>query len=129
MSIEEFMIDKLGQALSPTPVLVEEPEDNPRPSASPKEFYVLQKTGSNWNDHLISSTIAIQSYAGTKLRTIQMNEVLKRAVDDLLAFNEIARIELNSDYDFTDTTTKQPRYQAVFVITHYDLGLYEVRGE
>lgn len=122
MSIEEFLLEKLGQALNPIPVLIEEPEENPRPSFSPKEFYVLQKTGSRSNDRILSSTIAIQSYAGDKLRTILMNEALKDAAEGLLVFNEISKVELNSDYDFTDPTTKQPRYQAVFVITHYDLG-------
>jgi hypothetical protein len=122
MSIEEFLIEKLGQALEPFPVLLEEPEHDPRPSMDPAEYYVLQKTGSNWNDHIIDSTIAIQSYAGTRLRTIQLNEALKDAVEDLLQYDEIIGIELNSDYDFTDTSTRRPRYQAVFVITHYDLG-------
>ena len=122
MSIEEFLIEKLGEALEPFPVLIEEPESNPRPSMDPAEFYVLQKTGSGENNHILSSTFAIQSYAGTKLRAIQLNEALKDAVEDLLRFNEIIGVELNSDYDFTDTTTRQPRYQAVFVITHYDLG-------
>lgn len=125
MSIEEFLLEKLGEALDPFPVLIEEPESNPRPSMSPAEFYVLQKTGSSWNNHIIDSTIAIQSYAGTRLRTIQLNEALKDAVEDLLKYNQIIGIEVNSDYDFTDSSTGQPRYQAVFVITHYDLGLFE----
>lgn len=122
MSIEEYLLDKLGTALYPIPVLVEAPESKPRPSDNPKEFYVLQKTGSGQSNHILTSNIAIQSYAADRLRTIQMNEDLKDAVEDLLNNDEITRIELNSDYDFTDPSTHQPRYQAVFVITHYDLG-------
>ena len=122
MSIEEYLLAKLGAALDPIPVLIEAPENNPRPSDSPAEFYVLQKTGSSRTNHILTSNIAIQSYAGTRLRTIQMNEALKNAADALLQFDEIIRVELNSDYDFTDPSDKQPRYQAVFVFTHYDLG-------
>ena len=121
MSIEEYLIEKLGIMLDPIPVYAEVPESNPNPSNNHEEFYVLQKIGSSRTNHILVSNIAIQSYAGCRLRTIQMNEILKEAVENLLQFNEISRVELNSDYDFTDTTKKQPRYQAVFVITHYQL--------
>jgi len=33
--------------------------------------------------------------------------------------NEIGKVKLNSDYNFTDTVTKQYRYQAVYDISHY----------
>ena len=122
MSIEEYLIEKLSSALSPTPVLVEVPASNPRPSEDLEEFYVIQKTGSSLSNHIQTSNIAIQSYAGTRLRAIRMNEALREAMEGLLQYGEIARVEFNSDYDYTDPETKQPRYQAVFVITHYDLG-------
>ena len=49
-----------------------------------------------------------------------MNEEIKaEMLDGLITLGDIARVELNSDYNFTDTATKTYRYQAVFDITHY----------
>ena len=67
MSIEEFLLEKLGQALNPIPVLIEEPEENPRPSFSPKEFYVLHKTGSRSNDctdQFFTAALSFRGYDG-----------------------------------------------------------------
>ena len=52
-------------------------------------------------------------------KTAELNEQVKDAVDGLLSQNEIHSVRLNSDYNYTDTTTKQYRYQAVFDIGHY----------
>ena len=48
-----------------------------------------------------------------------LNEEVKKAVDSLIELNEIASVKLNTDYNFTDTTTKKYRYQAVYDIKHY----------
>jgi len=48
-----------------------------------------------------------------------LNAELKEILKDLIKLDEISRIKLNSDYNYTDTTTKEYRYQAVFDITHY----------
>ena len=47
------------------------------------------------------------------------NEIVKNAVENLIGLDEIRGISLNGDYNFTDTTTKEYRYQAVFDIGHY----------
>ena len=36
-----------------------------------------------------------------------------------IALEQIVSVSLNSDYNYTDTTTKEYRYQAVFDIVHY----------
>ena len=38
---------------------------------------------------------------------------------ELPSHPEVASCRLNSDYNFTDTTKKQYRYQAVFDIVYY----------
>jgi len=48
-----------------------------------------------------------------------LNELVKNAVDSLIELDEIASVKLNTDYNFTDTTTKKYRYQAVYDIKHY----------
>ncbi len=96
------------------PVLLEIPK-NPAPAC-----YVIEKTGSSTNNHITASTIAIKSYAPSMYEAATMNEAIKAAMlNGLITLDEIARVDLNSDYNFTDTQTKQYRYQAVFDIVHY----------
>ena len=37
----------------------------------------------------------------------------------MVALDEVSKVSLNSDYNFTDAATKRYRYQAVFDIIHY----------
>lgn len=122
MSIEELVIQYLGTKLDPVPVLASVPESNPNPADTPLQFCVIDKTGSSLTNHIYTSNIAIQSYAGTKLEAIRLNARMIDAMLQMIELDQITRVELNSDYDYTNTSTKQPRYQAVFVITHYYLG-------
>lgn len=122
MSIEELVIQYLGTKLDPVPVLASVPESNPNPADNPLQFYVIEKTGSSLSNHIHTSTITVQSYAGSKLEAIRLNSKMIDAMLNMIELDKVTRVELNSDYDYTDTSTKQPRYQAVFVITHYYLG-------
>lgn len=83
------------------------------------EYVLLEKIRSNRNNHLHSSTFAFQSYSTSLYKASQLNELTKQAVDSLIELNEIAGIQLNTDYNYTDTTTKQYRYQAIYDIRHY----------
>lgn len=85
-----------------------------------EEFYIIEKTGGSEENHIRTAMLAIQSYAGSKARAAQINEYLIRLMLDAVMINEVSSVELNSNYDFTDTTTKQYRYQAVFDIVYFD---------
>ncbi|WP_281665803.1 hypothetical protein [Gemella morbillorum] len=85
----------------------------------PKRYILLEKTSGKRNNYLNSSTIAIQSYAESLLEAAKLNEKIKNIMYDLVAVDEVSRVDLNSDYNFTDTETKQYRYQAVFDINYY----------
>lgn len=90
------------------------------PAEMPSQFYVLEKTGSNIKNHIEQSTVAIQSYGSTLFESATMNEDLKGLMlNELPKEIEIGSVRLNSDYNFTNPTTKQHRYQAIFVITHH----------
>ena len=99
------------------PVYTEIP-DNP-----PKKMIVLEKTGSSQVNFVKRSTFAIQSYGKSLYEAAELNDALKEmmmdGLDGLAGLNEIVSVNLNSDYNFTDTTTKKYRYQAVFDIVHY----------
>lgn len=90
------------------------------PKNPPSKFYLIEKTGSNTENKITEATISIQSYADTLYDAISLNEDLKTAMlDGLISLDSISGVYLNSDYNYTDTTTKRYRYQAVFVITYY----------
>lgn len=82
-------------------------------------FVILEKTGSSKTNHIYTATFAIQSYAPTLYEAAQLNEEVKSAMYDIITLDEITRVSLISDYAFTKESTKQPRYQAVFELTHY----------
>jgi|SRR5699024_2294875 len=82
-------------------------------------YVLFEKTSSGKSNHLPSATIAFQSYADSLYNAALLNEKVKIAVESLIELNEIRGLTLNSDYNFTDTTTKQYRYQAVYDIRYY----------
>lgn len=63
--------------------------------------------------------IAIQSYADSMYEAAELNERVKTVMADAVALDDITKVDLNSDYNYTDTANKRYRYQAVFDITHY----------
>lgn len=83
-------------------------------------FVLFEKTGSSLTNLLPSSTFAFQSYGLSLYDAAKLNMEVKRAVIDMIELDEIAGVRLNSDYNFTDTETKEYRYQAVFDIRHYE---------
>lgn len=85
----------------------------------PDSYVLFEKTGSSKSNYLSSSTFAFQSYAPSMYEAAKLNEELKVAVEKLVTLDAISGVTLNSDYNFTDTETKQYRYQAVFDINHY----------
>ena len=110
--IEETVLDYLSEKI-PVMVRMEEELD------MPAEYILVEKTGGRENNHIRRATIAVQSYAGSLYRAMQINERVKEAMNDIVVLDEISRCTLNSDYDYTDTTRKKYRYQAVFDIVHY----------
>ena len=85
----------------------------------PESYVIFEKTSSGKNNYLPSSTFAFQSYAPSMYEAAKLNDELKQVIENMIELDEISGIHLNSDYNFTDTETKQYRYQAVFDINHY----------
>lgn len=90
-----------------------------RPAKPPKQYVLFEKTSSSKNNYLPAATFAFQSYAPSMYEAAVLNEEVKEAIEGMIVLDEISGIKLNSDYNFTDTTTKEYRYQAVFDINHY----------
>ena len=104
-------LDYLGEGLS-VGVYMESPEEL-------TNYILLDQTGSSLNDHIITTTIAVQSYAPSLYEAMVLNESVKAAMEGFAQLANVTRVELDTDYNFTNTVTKQYRWQAVYNITHY----------
>lgn len=112
--IEAIIIDYLsGKTTAGTDVYAEVPREQP------STYIIVEKTGSSHEDYIPTSTIAIRSIAPSMLEAMSLNEEVKESMEDILDLDDICAVRLNSDYNFTDPTSKQYRYQAVFQVTHY----------
>ena len=110
--IEKTVYHYLGQSF---PAFMEIPESFPD-----KPFVVIEKLpGGGKENHINSSRIAVQSYGNTLFEAAVLNERVKELMDQMVALDEVSKVSLNSDYNFTDAATKRYRYQAVFDIIHY----------
>ena len=110
--IELVILNHLKEGLD-VPVFME------KPTNAPSEYVLFEKTGGGRNETMPSATFAFQSYSTSLFKAAVLNEAVKNEVDHLVLLDEIRGITLNADYNFTDTTTKQYRYQAVYDIKHY----------
>ncbi|MYN70436.1 hypothetical protein GLP18_09505 [Streptococcus suis] len=79
----------------------------------PERFVIFEKTSGGKKNHLHQATLAIQSYGPSLVESAMLNEEVKQAIEKMVELPSISRVELNSDYNFTDTETKRYRYQAV----------------
>lgn len=112
--IEKITLDYLSEALS-VPVYTEEPDNKPT------TYVLLEKIGSSETNHIPTANMAIKSYGASLFEAASLNEVVKKAMKDMIQLDGISKVRLNSDYNFTDTETKRYRYQAIFVITYMEV--------
>jgi hypothetical protein len=82
------------------------------------KFVLLEKTGGTSRNQLHSATVAVQSYADSLYEAALLNQEIKNVMSNLIEVENVSGVHLNSDYNFTDTETKQYRYQAVFDINY-----------
>ncbi|AUC92133.1 hypothetical protein [Streptococcus suis] len=104
--IEVIMLNFLTEHLS-VPVYTEHQEE------MPECFVIFEKTSGGKKNHLNQATLAIQSYGQSLEEAAFLNEEVKTVVEKMIGLPSISKVELNSDYNFTDTETKRYRYQAV----------------
>ena len=111
MILEKVICDYLYSKLD-CRVLPEKPK---RPFG---RMVFVERTGGR-GQFLKESTVAIQSYEESMFKAAELNELVKEAMFDMIELDSITKVTLNSNYVFTDTATKEYRYQSVFDIVHY----------
>lgn len=86
-------------------------------------YVLIDQTRSSNSNHIMTTTIAIQSYGASLYEALLLNEQVKTAMVGFAGEPEISSVKLETDYNFTNTATKQYRWQAVYQITHYLGGI------
>lgn len=107
--IEKIVFDYLNQALS-VDAYMEKPNIEDRPA----EYVLIEKTGDPEENGINNAVIAIQSYADSLFRAVEINESVKDAMKEIVSLPSVFGCRRQSDYNFTDTAEKKYRYQAVF---------------
>jgi hypothetical protein len=109
--IVKTLLDYLSSVLD-VPVVMEAPDQV-------TDYVLIDQTGSSRMNHITTTTLALQSYGATLYEAMLLNKEVEEAMDGFDGLGEVTRVELNTDYNFTNTATKQYRWQAVYSITHY----------
>ena len=115
--IEKTILDYLSQELAETGIGVglELP-----PGKDPAKYVVIEKTGSSKVNRVLNATLAIQSYGPSLYDAASLNESIKTIMEEAVSLEDISKVSVNSDYNFSDPDTKRYRYQAIFDIWYYE---------
>lgn len=109
--IEIVLLNYLKEVLS-VDVFMEIPPD-------PPETYVrIEKTGSSEEEYIETATFALQSYADSMYEAALLNREVIDKMRKIITLDEVFKVKLNSDYNFTDPSTKKYRYKCIFDITY-----------
>ena len=112
--IEKIFLDYLTEHLD-VPVFMEEPTEDMT------DYVLIEKVGSSESNHVPTATLTFQSYGASLYEAALRNLLVKTLVNNSVELDEISAVRLNSDYNFTDSTTKKYRYQALFVVTYLEV--------
>lgn len=111
--IEKTVLDYLNNSLEES-VFMERPEKPVYP------YVLIELTGGDMENHIKSATIAIQSYAASLFEAASLNEKVLLAMENIISITDVSKCALNSYYNYTNTATKEYRYQAVFDLVYME---------
>ena len=111
--IEPIIIEYLSEQLSV-------PVSGAVPANPPDTFLTVEKTGSRRSNRIDAATIVVQSWAPSIAQAAALNDRVKAAMEEIVRLDVISSCNLDTDYNYTDTTRKRCRYQAVFDVVYYE---------
>lgn len=115
MSIEAKVIAFLSEALT-------ESVSAEVPHGPPSSYVVVERTGGGDepDGHLKRATLAIRSCAATLAGAMGLSERVRGRMRLLPTLPRVFRCQCTREYNFSDTRTKERRYQAVFDILYME---------
>ena len=93
-----------------------------RPEEPPDEYVLIERTSGTSKDMVAQAMVAVQSISTQSLyRAMVMDEAIVSAMRGMAdSAAGVYGCHLNSHYNFTNTQTKEYRYQAVFLINYQE---------
>lgn len=91
-----------------------------RPQNPPESYVIIERVGGNEKNFIPKATIAIKSIAPTLFRAASLDHDVVTAMRDFAEVTNVSSCTLNADTNFTDTTTKEYRYQSTYIITYME---------
>ena len=113
MIIEKKIYDYLKKKL-PVHVGMERPQD------PPESYVIIERVGGYESNFVSQATIAIKSIAPTLFKAASLDHDVVTAMRDFATVDNVSSCSLNADTNFTDTTTKEYRYQSTYLITYME---------
>ena len=110
--IEKIVLDHLNKSLS-VKAYTEVPEE------APTEYVIIEKVGCDENNFLYQTALAIRPIAKSLARAALIDEEVKNAMPKIAEHRQITRCKLSSGYNYTNTVTKEYRYQSIYELVHY----------
>lgn len=106
MIIDEIVIEYLSKVLD-EPVFKEKPKNI-------KRYVLVQRSGRNEKDKLYNASFIFQSYAESLFEAASLNERVIKAMENMVTLSIVSASKHIDDYEYTNTQTKEYRYQAIF---------------
>ena len=86
------------------------------PEEKPDKYILIEKTGSGRRNLIDDASFAIQSIsANSLLEAASINDTVKAIMNEFADHSpDVYSCRLDTDYNFTNPSTKEYRYQAVY---------------
>lgn len=110
--IEELVRDYLNDNMTVKAYMEKPPEP-------PEKRLEIERIAQNETNFIYTTTLAIKSIASSLFFAAELNDEVIEVMAKMIKLPEINRVRLSTSHNFTDTTKKEYRYQAIFEITHY----------
>lgn len=91
-----------------------------RPEKPGKTFVIIERVGGSEGNYISHATFAIKSVAPTLFEAATLDHDVVAAMRDFTDVDNVSGCALNADTNFTDTTTKEYRYQATFLVDYME---------
>lgn len=89
------------------------------PVKKANEFLLIEKVGGHWDNHLGTSTFAIETVSTSLFKTCELKEKLRSKLPHILELDKIAGFDIVNRANNTDSDDKKYSYLTVIEIKHY----------
>lgn len=94
------------------------PVHTERPVSPPKTYILIQRVGGKCRCGISKAMIAVHSIAPSMQKAAELNAKIQAAMKEL--GGNVGAVDINATSNYTNTQTKEYRYQTLFQITYME---------